>query len=77
MMRLLFAFLFSTAILFGADLTGTWQGDAAPSVTVTLRLQQSANSLSGTEEIQGRIFPIGSGEVDGDQITFTISIPAG
>ncbi len=28
MIRLAFAFLLATATLFGADLTGTWRGDA-------------------------------------------------
>ena len=76
-MRLAFAFLLSTAILTSADLTGTWRGDATPSFAITLRLQQIGNTISGTEEIQGNIFPVKTGRVDGDKITFTMSIPAG
>jgi C-terminal processing protease CtpA/Prc len=75
--RLASAFLLSTAILFSADLTGTWRGEGASSVAVTLRLQQTGNSLSGTEEIQGNIFPLKGEHVDGDQITFTVSVPVG
>jgi len=75
--RLAFAFLLGTAILFSADLAGTWRGDAALSLPVTLRLQQTGNSLSGTEEIQGNLFPVENGQVNGARFTFTISVPAG
>ena len=77
MIRLALTFLLSTAILLSADFTGTWRGDAATSLTITLRLQQTGNSLSGTEEIQGNIFPLEGGRVDGDKVAFTVSIPVG
>jgi len=77
MLRLAFILLSGSALLFGADLTGTWRGDAGPSVPVTLKLQQTGNTLSGTEEIQGRLLPLRDGHVDGDRFTFSIDFPAG
>jgi C-terminal processing protease CtpA/Prc len=76
MLRLAFILLSGSAILFGADLTGTWRGDAGPSNSVTVKLQQTGNTLSGTEEIQGKLFPLRGGHVDGDRFTFIIDIPA-
>lgn len=77
MLRLTLILLSGSAILFGADLTGTWRGDAGPSIPVTLKLQQTGNTLSGTEEIQGRLFPLRDGHVDGDRFTFSVDFPAG
>src|SRR6185312_8663519 len=77
MLRLAFILLSGSALLFGADLTGTWRGDAGPSVPVTLKLQQTGDTLSGTEEIQGRLFPLKNGHVDGEQFTFSIDFPVG
>ncbi|HEU5022348.1 MAG TPA: hypothetical protein VFT60_10665, partial [Bryobacteraceae bacterium] len=76
MLRLAFILLSGAAILFGADLTGTWRGNAGPSIPVTVTLQQTGSALSGTEEIQGRLFSLQDGHVDGDRFTFTIAIPA-
>ncbi len=72
-----FAYLLSAAILLSAELTGTWHGDGGPLGTITLRLEQTGNSVSGSEEFMGKVFPFEGGDVDRDRITFSISIPVG
>jgi hypothetical protein len=77
MLRLAILLLSGSAILFSADFTSTWRGEAGASIPVTLKLQQTGNTLSGTEEIQGRLFRLRDGHVDGDRLTFSIDFPAG
>jgi hypothetical protein len=64
------------AILLAADLTGVWSGDIAPSVSLTLKLDQTGDSVSGTEQIADRVFQIENARIERDKLTFTIPMPA-
>ena len=65
------------AVLLGTDLTGVWTGAPSPSISLTLTLQQTGDSVSGTEQIAGRVFRIENGHIENDKLTFTFPIPAG
>ena len=62
--------------LLAADFTGVWSADLAPSIPFRLTLQQTADSISGSHEIGGRVIPIENARVEGERLTFTISVPA-
>ncbi len=76
MRKLLLAILLTltTAILFGADLTGTWSGasDAGPNFVFTLKSADKA--LTGTMRGEGdKEFPISEAKVDGDNVAFAVN----
>ncbi len=62
--------------LLAADFTGVWSADLAPSIPFRLSLQQTSDSVSGSQELGGRIIPIENARVEGESLTFTISVPA-
>ena len=70
-----------TGIAFAADVTGDWNaklaGPDGNAMTINYHFKQEGGKLTGTVDGPGGSLPIQNGAVDGEKISFTVSIDNG
>lgn len=69
--------LLTATLMFAADVTGTWNGEAkgpnGDGFALTFKFKQDGAKLTGTVTGPGGDIDISDGKVDGDKISFTVS----
>jgi opacity protein-like surface antigen len=67
-----------TAIMaLAADVTGTWKGEANPNGKggpPTFNFKQAGSALTGTTTMRGNDVEISNGKIDGEKISFEVSV---
>ena len=75
-LRLVFAGLLASALIWAADVTGKWTaempGRGGNAMTVEFNLKADGNNLNGTVSGRRGETQISDGKVDGDSITFSV-----
>jgi hypothetical protein len=70
--------LLSTTLVFAADVTGAWKGEAkgpnGDGFPLTFTFKQDGAKLMGTVTGPGGDLDISDGKIDGDKISFTVSV---
>lgn len=60
---------------FAADITGKWVGEMGGEFTMTFNFKQDGNKLTGTADGPGGApLQIQAGKVEGNKISFTVSV---
>jgi hypothetical protein len=79
--RIVFAALLGAAVLLAADPTGTWTGDqpgpGGNTYSITFKLKADGGKLTGTMGGDQFEQPIQNGEINGDDIAFTVHLDFG
>lgn len=70
--------ILTATLMFAADVTGAWKGEVkgpdGNSFQLTFNFKQDGAKLTGTVTGPGGDIPITDGKVDGDKISFTVSV---
>jgi hypothetical protein len=79
---LLFALacLTSAGLLLAADITGTWTGSMSTGdnqIPLTYKFTQDGAKLTGSVTGPGGEIPLAEGKVDGDKISFYVTVQVG
>jgi hypothetical protein len=73
-------FALTTIMAFAADVTGTWKGEANPNGKggpPTFMLKQAGSTLTGTTSMRGTDVEISNGKIDGDKVSFEVTMDMG
>ena len=67
-------------LLFAGDISGTWTGSMSAGdnqIPLTYKFKQDGAKLTGTVTGPGGDLPLADGKVDGDKISFSITVDRG
>ncbi len=70
-------FALSAIMALAADVTGTWKGEANPNGKggpPNFTFKQAGSALTGTTSMRGNDVEISNGKVDGDKISFEVTV---
>jgi len=81
LLLLLTVSLLAAAIALGADVTGTWSGQMptrdGEMRDVTFKLKQAGTALTGAMSAFDNDVPIADGKIDGDKLSFSVTLDFG
>ena len=69
-----------TGLLLAGDISGTWTGSMAAGdnqIPLTYKFTQDGAKLTGTVTGPGGDLPLADGKIDGDKISFSITVDMG
>jgi len=73
--------LLAAVIALGADVTGTWSGQMptrdGEMRDVTFKLKQAGTALTGAMSAFDNDVPIADGKIDGDKLSFSVTLDFG
>jgi len=74
-------FLLLAGFAFGADVNGKWTGEIAGAdgnnMTIAFTFQADGTTLTGLHIINGKETPIKEGKIDGNNISFSVTLDLG